>query len=101
MFNLFGNKPKVEEPVVGPQADERDLSDRLDTITLEGGAPLYHALLEDTPVVSRDQAQEAKQRVQFIMENYPDVIKDCAGKAPDEAKKILEQAERGAISQAA
>ena len=101
MFNFLGGRRKVEEPVVGPQADERDLSGRLETIMLAGGAPLYLAFLDEVPRVAGDEVQEAKQRVASLIEHYPDAIRSCAGKTMDEARKILEQAERGLIARAA
>ena len=91
----MAGKSNEGAPLIGPSNEDREQSPSPHTVQLAGGVPLYHALLEnpDAPVVKLDEVREAKSRLSVIIEEHPEAALACAGKDPEEARRILEAAE--------
>ena len=58
-------------------------------LQLEGGGPLYHALLENTLVVAPYDREQARDRFNRLAEFDPAAVAECEGKSAEEAKEIL------------
>lgn len=80
-----------EFPIVGPSAEDRSRELVPEAVTLAGGVPLYHALLDDPNalVVSASEAQEAKEKLAGLIDADPASVLSCQGVTLEEARAIL------------
>lgn len=62
--------------------------------TLADGSGLHHAFLAEKLVTSPQDNQDAKNRLEYIADFDPEGVIECAGKSPEEARKILEEIEK-------
>lgn len=63
-----------------------------DTVKLADGKSFYELFVSenDAGVISPDEERKARQISAELVEQYPDLVKKCAGKSPAEAKTILQ-----------
>lgn len=79
------------DPLIGPNAYERERNLTPEQVKLADGSPLYHALLQtgETGVVSGDEAQRAQNELREIIAVDPEIALSCQGKTLEEAREIL------------
>ena len=79
------------EPLIGPDAHERERNLTPEQVQLADGSPVYHALMESPTegVANQDEARRAKSELREIIAQNPEIVLSCQGKSAEEAREIL------------
>lgn len=96
---LFNRSVRIkhmeQKPLVGPRAHEREKTPLPVEVSLDGGQPLYYALLPNPEalVLSPAEVQGAKSRLAEIVAIDAQKVMSCQGKSLEDARSILESVE--------
>lgn len=85
-----------EENLVGSRPEDQSEGKSDGSQTKEGQA-IYMALLEDPDalVISKEEIEIAKNRLEVVKDKHPEVIQMCAHKSLEECRTIIRSLEQG------
>lgn len=82
-----------KEDLVGPRSGQRESKLDPQSVQLEDGTPLYHALLNnpDSPVMDKADTQQAKSYLAGLAKADPKLVLTCQDKTLEQAQAILKE----------